>query len=167
MQRLRIPQSRPLDALGLSAARICVCALAGMILASLHTRQAFCGKATTNTNMKPYKQVISGTDVSFEMIPIPGGTFIMGSPENETDRKQDEGPPVKVRIDPFWMGKHEVTWDEYDVWSFNLDIQRRKAGRHQAHRTLDKTGRCRHPADQALHRHDLRHAATTVTRPSA
>src|SRR5690606_30582108 len=29
-------------------------------------------------------------------------------------------------IEPFWMGKHEVTWNEYDVWSFNLDIQRRK-----------------------------------------
>ena len=31
-----------------------------------------------------------------------------------------------MRIEPFWMGKHEVTWDEYDIWSFNLDIQRRK-----------------------------------------
>ena len=39
---------------------------------------------------------------------------------------------------------------------FSLDIQRRKVeGREPT--AFDKTGRRRHPADQALHRHDLRH----------
>ncbi len=32
----------------------------------------------------------------------------------------------KVKIAPFWMGKCEVSWDEYDVWSYNLDIKRRE-----------------------------------------
>lgn len=77
-------------------------------------------------DMKPYKQVIPGTDVTFEMVPIPGGTAVIGSPPNEANRKADEGPQFTVKIEPFWMGKYEVTWNEYDVWSFSLDIQRRQ-----------------------------------------
>ncbi len=36
--------------------------------------------------MVPYKVTIPGTDVSFEMEPIPGGKFKFGSPESEEDR---------------------------------------------------------------------------------
>jgi formylglycine-generating enzyme required for sulfatase activity len=38
----------------------------------------------------------------------------MGSPESEANRGDDEGPQVKKAIKPFWMGKYEVTWDEYE-----------------------------------------------------
>ena len=54
--------------------------------------------------------------VKFEMIAIPGGTFLMGSPENEKGRKEGEGPLHLVTIKPFWMGKCEVTWNEYDLY---------------------------------------------------
>jgi formylglycine-generating enzyme required for sulfatase activity len=70
------------------------------------------------TKMEPYKTAISGTDVSFEMVPIPGGEFTMGAPENEPGRSKDEGPQHKVKVDPFWMGKYEVTWDEYRLFMF-------------------------------------------------
>ena len=63
--------------------------------------------------MVPYKATIPGTNTTFEMIPVPGGTFTMGSPEDEEGRSQDEGPQFEVVVKPFWMGKHEVTWDEY------------------------------------------------------
>jgi formylglycine-generating enzyme required for sulfatase activity len=63
--------------------------------------------------MVPYVEKIPGTDVSFEMIPIPGGEFLMGSPANEAHRHKDEGPQVRVKVEPFWMGKTEVTWGEY------------------------------------------------------
>ncbi|MEX0717608.1 MAG: SUMF1/EgtB/PvdO family nonheme iron enzyme [Planctomycetaceae bacterium] len=82
--------------------------------------------ATAEAEMKPYRQTIPDTDVSFEMLPIPGGEFLMGSPADEKDGQDDERPQHKVKIAPFWMGKHEVTWDEYDVWNFDLDIQRRQ-----------------------------------------
>ena len=82
-------------------------------------------EASTEAEMKPYVEQISGTRVSFEMVPIPGGKFLMGSPADEADRKEDEGPQHEVTVEPFWMGKHEVRWDEYDIWTFNLDIQRR------------------------------------------
>jgi formylglycine-generating enzyme required for sulfatase activity len=83
-------------------------------------------QAPSAAEMKPYTEQIPGTDVTFALVPIPGGEFVMGSPEDEEGRNEDEGPQRRVRIEPFWMGQHEVTWDEYDIWSFNLDIQRRQ-----------------------------------------
>jgi formylglycine-generating enzyme required for sulfatase activity len=65
---------------------------------------------------KSYVEAIPGTEVKFEMIAIPGGTFTMGSPSSEPGRAADEGPEHPVTIRPFWMGKTEVTWDEYDLY---------------------------------------------------
>lgn len=62
---------------------------------------------------KDFTEYIPGSSVSFEMIAIPGGSFLMGSPENEPLRSEDEGPQVEVSINPFFMAKIEVTWDEY------------------------------------------------------
>jgi formylglycine-generating enzyme required for sulfatase activity len=63
--------------------------------------------------MVPYTTTIPGTDVEFEMIPIAGGTFTMGSPESEEGREESEGPQFNVIVEPFWIGKTEVTWAEY------------------------------------------------------
>jgi formylglycine-generating enzyme required for sulfatase activity len=65
---------------------------------------------------KGYAETMPGTKIKFEMVPIPGGTFLMGSPADEKGRAADEGPQHPVSIRPFWMGKCEVSWDEYDVW---------------------------------------------------
>lgn len=64
--------------------------------------------------MVPYTATIPGTDVKFEMIPIPGGKFKLGSPEGEAKREDCEGPQVEIEVAPFWMGKYEVTWNEYE-----------------------------------------------------
>jgi len=37
----------------------------------------------------------------------------MGSPDNEPFRKIDEGPVREVKVNPFFMAKIEVSWDEY------------------------------------------------------
>ena len=60
------------------------------------------------------------------MVPIRGGKFMMGSPDGRKGRKDDEGPQHEVKIEPFWMEKHEVTWDEYELWGLGLDKQRRE-----------------------------------------
>jgi formylglycine-generating enzyme required for sulfatase activity len=65
---------------------------------------------------KSYVETIPGSDVKFEMIAIPGGTFLMGSPSSEPGRAEDEGPQHPVTIRPLWIGKCEVTWDEYDQY---------------------------------------------------
>lgn len=66
--------------------------------------------------MVPYDTTIPGTDVVFRMIPIPGGRFSMGSPEDEPGRNADEGPLRTVSVSPFWMGECEVTWAEYRLF---------------------------------------------------
>ena len=72
--------------------------------------------------MTSYVETIPGTEVSFRMIPVPGGTFRIGSAESEAGRTADEGPPCEVRVEPFWMGQHEVTWAEYKRYMATCDI---------------------------------------------
>ena len=81
--------------------------------------------ASSQSEMKPYEQPIMHTDTTIEMVPIPGGTFVMGSPDDEEGRGDDEGPQHEVKIDPFWIGKFEITWDQYDIWNESIDVIRR------------------------------------------
>jgi formylglycine-generating enzyme required for sulfatase activity len=85
--------------------------------------------AADEASMKPYIEAIEHTDATIELIPIPGGEFEMGSPADEKDRGDDEGPRHKVKVEPFWMSKCEITWDAYEIWMFDLDVQRRKLRR--------------------------------------
>ncbi len=51
-----------------------------------------------------------------ELVVIPPGAFVMGSPPSETGRDNDEGPAHQVNIArPFALGKYEVTFDEWDA----------------------------------------------------
>jgi formylglycine-generating enzyme required for sulfatase activity len=86
---------------------------------SLHARIAAASKEKSQSAMGPYKAAIPNTDVAFEMIPIKGGSFQMGTPESEPGRRKDESPQHAVKVDPFWMGKYEVTWDEYRLFMFS------------------------------------------------
>ncbi len=55
-------------------------------------------------------------DVCPEMIMIPPGSFMMGSPQSEPGRGGDEGPQHQVTISrSFAAGKYEVTFDEWDA----------------------------------------------------
>ena len=83
-------------------------------------------EATSAEQMKPYTESLEHTGVGLEMVPIPGGTFMMGSPEQEEGRNDDEGPQHKVHVDPFWMGKFEVTWNQYDAWGEEMDVLRQR-----------------------------------------
>ena len=54
--------------------------------------------AATEAEMKPYTQRLRHTECQFEMVPIPGGVFVMGSPDDrKPDRGDDEGPQHPVR----------------------------------------------------------------------
>ena len=63
-----------------------------------------------------YTEEIPDTNESFEMIYIAGGEFDMGSPDEEEGHESDEGPVHRVKVSPFWMGQHEVTWNEYEQY---------------------------------------------------
>ncbi|MDZ8186800.1 MAG: bifunctional serine/threonine-protein kinase/formylglycine-generating enzyme family protein [Nostoc sp. ChiSLP02] len=54
-----------------------------------------------------------GNGVILEMVSIPGGTFIMGSAENEG--KANERPQHQVKVSAFFMGKYEITQAQYEA----------------------------------------------------
>lgn len=60
-----------------------------------------------------FTETVPNTTISFNMKAIPGGTFKIGSPENEPMRKADEGPQKEIKISPFFMAETEVTWNAY------------------------------------------------------
>ncbi|MEM8952423.1 MAG: SUMF1/EgtB/PvdO family nonheme iron enzyme [Pseudomonadota bacterium] len=54
-------------------------------------------------------------DTCPQMVMLPAGSFMMGSPSDEEGRSSDEGPQHMVTISqPFAMGKNEVTFEQYD-----------------------------------------------------
>jgi len=49
-----------------------------------------------------------------EFVWVPPGEFLMGSPDDESERFDDEGPQRRVTISKgFWMGKYPVTQAQY------------------------------------------------------
>ena len=82
--------------------------------------------ATTEDEMKPYTERIEHSSAKIDLVPIPSGKFLMGSPDGEAERKKDEGPQHEVAVAPFWMAKFELTWDAYEVWMSDTDILRRE-----------------------------------------
>jgi formylglycine-generating enzyme required for sulfatase activity len=75
--------------------------------------------------MVPYMQKLESSDIEFEMIPVPGGEVLMGSPEDEANRSEDEGPQLTVQVPPFWIAKTEVTWAQYKTFMKCYDILKR------------------------------------------
>lgn len=86
--------------------------------------------ATEELEMKPYVETILGVDAKFKMVPIKGGEFLFGSPDDEEDRGDDEGQ-VKVKVAPFWMEEHEVTWKEFEFFALKVmrDLHARDAAK--------------------------------------
>ena len=82
-------------------------------------------KLADDAFMVPYSHRVEGTEVSFEMIPIPGGKTTIGSPDEQPGRSQDEGPEFTVDVEPFWMAKTELTWAEYKTFLKTYDIFKR------------------------------------------
>ncbi len=65
-------------------------------------------------SMKAYTETATlAGNATYDLVPIPGGEFTIGSPASEAGRKDDEGPQRKLKVEPFWMGKLEITWDIY------------------------------------------------------
>ena len=85
--------------------------------------------------------MIPGTNVSFELVAIPGGTYKMGSPDNEPLRKPDEGPVRKVTLSRFWMAETEVTWDEYLAFFRATGSQGRTEGQSVTKKNTDAISR--------------------------
>lgn len=57
----------------------------------------------------PYTEAVSGTTISFDMLPIPAGEIRMPDPAKK-------GTFRTVKVGPFYMAKTETTWDAYDAY---------------------------------------------------
>jgi formylglycine-generating enzyme required for sulfatase activity len=77
-------------------------------------------------DLEPYVEVIPGTEFGIEMLPIPAGEFLMGSPPEEPGRKEDEGPLHRVAVHAFWMSRAEITWDAYDRFRMDLKLKQQE-----------------------------------------
>jgi formylglycine-generating enzyme required for sulfatase activity len=74
--------------------------------------------ATRVEEFADFIEQIPGTPLSLKMIAIHGGTFQMGSPQNEPFHQEDESPVHSVTLSPFFMSEVEITWDLY--WTFYI-----------------------------------------------
>lgn len=50
-----------------------------------------------------------------EMVFCPSGSFMMGSVTGDIEAKDDEKPRHKITLDGFWIGKYEVTQEQYTL----------------------------------------------------
>lgn len=69
-----------------------------------------------SSTFKAYKQKLPESTLEYAFVPIPGGSFTMGSPSTEKSRKPDEGPQKQISISAFWMGAFEVTHDQFGLF---------------------------------------------------
>ncbi|MDE5076198.1 MAG: formylglycine-generating enzyme family protein [Trichodesmium sp. St5_bin2_1] len=66
-----------------------------------------------------------GDGIELEMVKIPGGRFLMGSPDTEAGRRNNEGPQHYVDVPEFLMGKYVVTQGQWKAIASrtNLKVQ--------------------------------------------
>jgi formylglycine-generating enzyme required for sulfatase activity len=98
-------------------------AASGMPDRSAATEPASRGEKPFRT-IKTWKEPVSG----LEFVWIPGGCFLMGSPQSEKNRAEDEGPVHEVCVDGFWMSKTEVT--NHQFRNFQKDHDSRSYAGH-------------------------------------
>jgi formylglycine-generating enzyme required for sulfatase activity/uncharacterized protein YodC (DUF2158 family) len=73
-------------------------------------------KAVAKSLQKEVQETVDlGQGVSLEMVLVPAGTFVMGSPESEEDRDDDERQHEVTLTKPFNMGKYEVTQEQWEA----------------------------------------------------
>src|SRR5690606_36154396 len=69
-----------------------------------------------------YTYSFPGSEIKFTMQAIPGGVLEWGSPGNDKAAEEDERPLRQVKLDPFWMGTHEVTFDEFNLFFNDIEL---------------------------------------------
>lgn len=119
------------------------------------------GKEETLTE---YKETLK-TGAQFVMLPVKGGTF--------TWKGEEEGDTLEVTLSPYWMGKAEVTWEEYEPFMLS-EIPRQKDGqvldfmREQIENDIDLITRPTppyHPMTYGMQRDE--HPAVSMTQHAA
>jgi formylglycine-generating enzyme required for sulfatase activity len=64
-------------------------------------------------------------EIGLEMVAIPSSKFMMGSPESEHDRYDDESPQHQVIVSPFFIGKYPITQAQWGAIANTPEIQQK------------------------------------------
>ena len=74
-------------------------------------------KADSKTEGLPKELSVDlGKGIKLEMVLVPAGEFMMGSPDSDKSGRGDERPQHRVRITkPFWLGKYLVTQEQWQA----------------------------------------------------
>ena len=73
-------------------------------------------QASKDNLPKKYTETVTtkdGSKLTIDMVLIPGGTFLMGSPAGEADRVDCEGPQHQVQLSPFYLCTTEITLEMF------------------------------------------------------
>jgi formylglycine-generating enzyme required for sulfatase activity len=62
----------------------------------------------------PWREPL-GAEVNLEMVPMPGGSFLMGSPGEEPGRLEHEGPQHLVRLEPLSLARTPITQAQWRI----------------------------------------------------
>jgi formylglycine-generating enzyme required for sulfatase activity len=97
------------------------------LVQQIHSRIVERSKGVDESSMKDYSSQVPQTSAPYHMVALEGGAFSMGSTPDEPGRQENEGPQQTIDVSPFWIGKYEVTWDEYEPFMITA-IDRYKNG---------------------------------------
>lgn len=62
---------------------------------------------------------VPGALFAFELVKVPGGTVVVPG----------RNGPDTVQVAPFWIGRTEVTWELYDLFRLDENVERDRGGR--------------------------------------
>lgn len=117
----------PIYYIGVAAATGALCsAKTGVSPVSINASISAGAITSAGGPVKKYTETVtpaSGGKVTFDMVLIPGGEFVMGSSDKEAGRKDDEGPQHKVRLEPFYLCTTETTYVLFQAY-YEETVQR-------------------------------------------
>ncbi len=83
----------------------------------------FASFSALSQNFKTYDQKINNS-ITFKMVALPAGEFQIGSKSILADT--DEVPVKEIELSAFWMGEHEVTFEEWDLYFNDASLPQSK-----------------------------------------
>lgn len=142
------------------------------LVQKIHDRIVAQSKAESEDKFADYSAKVPQTEAPYQMVAIKGNKFLMGSSPTEAGRQSDEGPQAEVEIAPIWLGKYEVTWDEFEPFMITT-FERFKNGARKdydpkTHTIVDAvTGPTRPYADMTFGMGKLGYPAICMTQHAA
>lgn len=99
------------------------------LIKKIHAHIVKTTESEKSNGHESYAAKVPLTGADYAMVAVPGGEFTMGSPESEAGRSEVEGPQTKVKLNPFWIGKYEVSWNEYEPYMITAADRRKNGSR--------------------------------------